>query len=341
VTPEPEPFPAADPTAPKKTTLLDRFAGNYIDLEYATRTPFSRPLVVGLDVVEHEVIGHLAARFYLIRSERQQLRVAADLVSSTSIAESGNSTTSHALSLGLSDAITLASAGGHNIAVPGPSAAFDPSLEGGGEFHTWGIVGAGLLAPLSQQDRLGYDVGTSLSAVVRQRIKLRGSAKKGLPNVLLSVSETWEHHFPAFTPVLFVENTLWHRGHVVLPLYGPLEVSLEGGFKSELLTGSFLVGGCVQTITGCAQASAPYKVDSFKPLATLDVRLAYRFLPELVAGVGYARQEEPLVSLSGPLYLTDELFHADLAFFPEQLARRFVAPPPPPPAESTEVVKED
>jgi len=362
----PPPPPAAPPAEPPAapTGLLGRFAGSYISWDHVVNVELLGVGDKSLDSTSfaYSMSWSFAPSFYVYRSDRHALRLQTSLGVSVELTNSETTTENHQPLLGdlpitLSDAISLFSWGGQSAAPQGPSAAFDPSLVGGGEFNTWLVTSAGLVLPTSKKGQTAFYAATRLGLGLRQRVKLLGSQAPGLQNVTLSLNELWRHdfnrsnvptssnaHIPrqdatgtlivsdVISGALLTTDRLSTSVEMILPLYAGLELSGEFAYRVDFRP-ALTQGSCVQLATGCVDpAPAPSGARTFS-YTRFDLALAYRVLPELTVDIGYDTFA-PSVRANGgsanPVYqVGDSVFYADVALFPEALLRRFFRPAAP------------
>ncbi len=355
--------PAAAPS-PKPFSLLDRFAGSSIDWGHVASSELLgvSSSYQGVEDFSYRMSWDVTPSFFAYRSDRHAVRLQANLGVSVELTNSNTTTTQHEaeladLPLTVSDTITLASWGGENVAPPGPAAAFNPTLAGGGEYGTWVVPEAAVVFPLSRYSQTTRVLATRLGAGLRQRIKLLGGAAPGLQNLTLSLGGTWRHDFnrttvptspdvniprqstggtPLSSDVIgkyfLATDRLSASFGLVLPIYGGLELwgtfSYRVDFKPKPPSDA-----CISLLTGCAPSSVTADARTTFGYTNVYLGLAYRFLPELTAEVGYetfTSTTNAAFKASNPLYSPgDSFFYADVAFFPEQLLQRFVRPAAP------------
>jgi len=295
--------------------------------------------------------------FFIYRSDVHQLRIRTSLTVQVELTDSDTTTYRNEpqvldMPLMVSDAITLASWGGANTAPGGPFAAFDPTLAGGGENHTWFLGTAGVYLPTSKYSQaVARYLTTHVQAGLRQRIKLLGSAAPGLQNVTLSLRETWQHDFTrAVTPTssslgnpresspgdpflsdqlsgtALIHDRLIHELSLLLPLYGDLQLAghlqiyneFPYEFKSDNPCELFVQTGCIDT-------PDPEGGSSVRTSLQVGGQLAYQIIPEIAVDAGVTVGSAASTFGGGP----SVFLHADLTFFPVELLRRTLSPQPP------------
>jgi hypothetical protein len=344
--------PPETPLQASRRSLLHRFEGSYIDWQHdADPHLFGGSSYSGSEDFSYSMYWYFTPSLFLYRSETHQLRLLASLPISFEVLTSNTTTGARSAevedpSLAVSHTISLASWGGRNTAPPGPAAAFNPTLDGGGEYNTWVAAGGALVFPASRVSQAeGRVLATSLSATLRQRIKLLGSQSPGLPHATAAFTESWRHDFfHAITPTspvsngtvgttfapdqisshVFIDNRLRHHFNLLLPLYRTVELSTSFGvaqYFKPALSGS----SCITTATGPVCPSGTDSSPRQLTYTEFDLSLAWRIIPEVVLDVGYERDDPTTRYVP-----VAETLYADLAFFPERLLDRLLSPAGPP-----------
>ena len=358
--PEAAPVPGAH-----AGSLADRFGGSYVDWWHEANVEYFGvgSSYAGTEDYHYTTGWALSPSFFVYREGRHQIRVRTTLGWSVELTNSNTTTQKnelelHDLPLTASDAISLFSWGGVSAERPGPAAAFNPTLEGGGENNTWLVPWAGVVFPTSKYSQTTNYLATRLGLDVRQRIKLAGSASPLFPSLILSLGESWRHDFnkanvQVGSPTIVRQDASGHAivsdqlskwllatdrlstdVGVVLPIYKGLELSF--GFSYLVTFKPTPKGTCVQLATGCIDPTpSPTATSTQLSYTDLDIGLAYRPIPELVIGLDYEtfrlNQDLGPSAQSNVFYAPGgSTFYADVAFFPAELVKRLQKPAPPP-----------
>jgi len=354
VAPAPPPVAPTPPPVAPAPPFFDRFSGSYLSWgNVLDNNPLSSsPIAAESDYYAMGI--SFTPTFFAYRSDVHQIRIRTSVSASVELTNSETTTSAgqlqlHGMPVAISDTITLASWGGANRATGGPFVAFDPTLAGGGENHTWFIGNAGVLLPTSRESQgIGRYLTTDLKAGLRQRIKLLGSGSAGLSSLTLQLRETWQHDFTravvATNPSLdrprqtssgsailsdqlsgtaLVQDRFIHSLSMLLPLYGDLQLAGELLVRNDLPYRLQSGGTCdVVLATGCIDTTDPEASSAVRTSVRFDWALAYQIIPELGIDAGAAGA----LGINGSA--PNLAFYADLTFFPVELVRRVLTASP-------------
>ncbi|AKT37657.1 uncharacterized protein CMC5_017990 [Chondromyces crocatus] len=351
--------------APAAPPAPNRWAGTLINWnQSATTTIFG----VGADVIGRESENYLWAfsfvpGYMIHRDPVNQLRVSSVMTLRWDLTDNNFSARErdvdvNDIPLRLTYTRTLYSGGGGTgAASAGAAAARDPTLAGGGEYKTWGIVSGGIDLPTSRWSRYqGRYMTTSLGAGARQMVKLLGSDADGLNNIFFTLSGTWQHQFNRASTATYsdlniprqtaggttgisdqltggalVQDQIITSFSFFMPIYGNLQLNGLAQLWSQFPS-RFESSGCeAQTLTGCVTGSRMENRTSLRALTMFDVSLAYQVLPELLVDIGYNNTAFQIGEdgqrrnvFYSPIGST---FYADVTVTLDQLYKRFASKP--------------
>lgn len=233
----------------------------------------------------------------------------------------------------------------------------DPTLAGAAEYKTWLSATGTLGLPTSRFSQgSGLYLSTSLGAAIRQQVKLLGSSSDLLPNVILTLSETWQHQFwraqtatnlslnvprasASGEPILSdqlgglanIENRLATTIGFQMQIYGDLMTF--GSFNiNHNFPHQFKESDCAAVIdTGCVSLD---KSDAKMRVGTgFDFSLYYQITAELAIDLGYNNtvfnQLAPNSTYRNPLFSPNSVFYGDIYVFLDQAVKRLTDPPKP------------
>ncbi|HSN99542.1 MAG TPA: hypothetical protein VLS89_14710, partial [Candidatus Nanopelagicales bacterium] len=354
------------PAEEKKPAGPLPWAGTILNWNHsATTTTFG----VGSDVIGHDGESYTWAftfvpGYFIYRDPVNQVRLSSVMTLRWDLTDNELSTRERDVDVNdipfrLTYTRTLWSGGASNGAGggnKGAAAARDPTLAGGGEYKTWGIVAGGFDLPTSRWSRYqGRYLNTSLGVGVRQMVKLLGSDAPGLNNITFTLSETWQHQFnrastatnedigrprlalggqtglsDQLTGFPLVENQFITGLSFFMPIYGNLQLNGLAQLWSQLPS-TFENSSCVEIDTGCANVGRMEDRTSLRALTVFDVSLAYQVLPELLVDIGYNNTWLQLGEdgqrrnvFYSPLGAT---FYADVTLTLDQVYKRLTTPP--------------
>lgn len=379
--PAPQPAQPAAPPAekPKGMTLLQRFAAtamwwnHTVGLSTMGFDPKEKAAdycgaagcqpLSGIDPDQDFYSQSITFRpaFFIYRDNTHQVRALTNLTINTELTNSDLTTyyrqpDINDIPITLNYTASLASwgAGGGASAA---AIARDPTLAGAAEYKTWGAVTGTLGLPTSRISRgSGMYLTTSLGASLRQQIKLFGSSSDYLPNIIVTLAETWQHQFwrattatnpginiPRVTAggdplvsdqlwgVANIENRLIHSIAFQLPVYGDLMMfgsfNLNNNFPHQ-----FKGSDCeVPLQTGCVDVAE--SENKMRVGTGFDISAYYQILPELGLDLGYNNtvfnQLAPNSRYRNPFASPNSVFYADIYVFIDQFVKRVTDPPKP------------